>query len=255
MPASTPSATPALPGMIDARERVTGRVPYVMDVACRGCFTRSCCAAVPRMRGIVRVDRQPRTCAPGRRGGSHRRGHGRPRSDIRLLRAGLPRPAASWRSSKVRFVGEPVVAVAAVDVGHGAGGARPDRGRVRGAAGRLRRATRRWPTARRWSTRSRRVLGPTFADVILHAEAGTNLCNHFKLRKGDVEAGFAEASTHVFEDVFTSPPVQHVPLETHVCVAQVVGDHMTIWASTQIPYMRPLAAGRDVPAAASRRCA
>jgi CO/xanthine dehydrogenase Mo-binding subunit len=50
--------------------------------------------------------------------------------------------------------------------------------------------------------------GATFADVIVNAEGGTNICNHFKLRHGDIERGLAEAD-HVFEDVFTSPAVQH----------------------------------------------
>src|SRR5262249_54095778 len=30
----------------------------------------------------------------------------------------------------------------------------------------------------------------TFADIIVNREAGSNLCNYFKLRKGDVEQGF-----------------------------------------------------------------
>ena len=33
----------------------------------------------------------------------------------------------------------------------------------------------------------------TFADIILNLQEGTNLCNHFKLRKGDVEQGFRKA--------------------------------------------------------------
>ena len=33
--------------------------------------------------------------------------------------------------------------------------------------------------------------GPTFADIIMHTGANTNVCNYFKLRKGDVEQGFA----------------------------------------------------------------
>src|SRR4029077_7055943 len=78
--------------------------------------------------------------------------------------------------------------------------------------------------------------GPTFADVILHTGTGTNLCNQFRLRKGDIEQGFAEA-VHIFEDVFTSPAVQHVPLETHACVAEWRDGGIDIWASTQIPYM------------------
>ena len=72
--------------------------------------------------------------------------------------------------------------------------------------------------------------------MIVHAQAGTNVCNSFRLRKGDVERGLAEAD-HVFEDEFTSPPVQHVPLETHACVADVRDGRVTMWASTQIPYI------------------
>ncbi|HYH93433.1 MAG TPA: molybdopterin cofactor-binding domain-containing protein, partial [Candidatus Saccharimonadales bacterium] len=79
-------------------------------------------------------------------------------------------------------------------------------------------------------------LGATFADIIIDAEGGSNICNHFKLRKGDVERGFAEAD-HVFEDVLTSPQVQHVPLETHAVVAHMTGDGLTVWATTQIPFM------------------
>src|SRR5262249_456409 len=79
-------------------------------------------------------------------------------------------------------------------------------------------------------------VGQTFADVIVNPGVGTNVCNHFKLRKGDVDAGFA-ASAHVFEDVFTSPAVQHVPLETHCCVAKVQNGPVTVWATTHIPFV------------------
>jgi CO/xanthine dehydrogenase Mo-binding subunit len=76
----------------------------------------------------------------------------------------------------------------------------------------------------------------TFADVLLKPHADTNLCNSFRLRKGDVEAGFMRAD-HVFEDVFTSPPVQHVPLETHACIADVTSGHVTVWLGAQIPFI------------------
>jgi CO/xanthine dehydrogenase Mo-binding subunit len=72
--------------------------------------------------------------------------------------------------------------------------------------------------------------------VIIHAQAGTNICNQFRLRKGNVDEGFAR-SAHVFEDEFSSPAVQHVPLETHVAVASFTGGSLTIWSSTQIPYI------------------
>jgi len=75
-----------------------------------------------------------------------------------------------------------------------------------------------------------------FADVILHLDEGTNRCNHFKLRKGDVEEGFKQADL-VLEDVFRCPPVQHVPLEPHVTLAQVENGRVTVWAGTQTPHV------------------
>jgi len=73
------------------------------------------------------------------------------------------------------------------------------------------------------------------ADTILHTEEGTNRCNHFKLRKGDVEQGFREAD-QIFEHTFRSPPVQHVPLESHAAIAQVEAGRITLWAGTRTPH-------------------
>ncbi len=65
---------------------------------------------------------------------------------------------------------------------------------------------------------------------------GTNICNHTKIRRGDVERGFSEAD-EVYEDVYTTQYVQHCPLETHVGVAQVGSDGaVTMWSNSQAPY-------------------
>lgn len=77
----------------------------------------------------------------------------------------------------------------------------------------------------------------SFPDMILRPKAGTNICNHFKLRKGDIEVGFAEADL-VFEDTFYTPQCHHFTMEPHVCLAQVDGSkNVTIWSSTQTPYI------------------
>ncbi|HEX9662211.1 MAG TPA: xanthine dehydrogenase family protein molybdopterin-binding subunit [Candidatus Binatia bacterium] len=65
--------------------------------------------------------------------------------------------------------------------------------------------------------------------------AGTNLCYRFSYAKGDVEAGFKKAD-YVFEDVFTFPRVQHFSMEPHATVAHVEGDRITLWAGTQEPF-------------------
>ena len=77
-----------------------------------------------------------------------------------------------------------------------------------------------------------------FADLAeIKPVAGTNICTHFKLNRGDIEKGFAEAD-QVFEDTFTLPATQHSFLETHACIASVEpGGRVTVWATTQNPFV------------------
>jgi CO/xanthine dehydrogenase Mo-binding subunit len=77
-----------------------------------------------------------------------------------------------------------------------------------------------------------------FADLAeLKPVAGTNVCTHFKLRRGNIEKGFAE-SDRIFEDTFTLPATQHSFLETHACIASVEpGGRITVWATTQNPFV------------------
>ena len=79
-----------------------------------------------------------------------------------------------------------------------------------------------------------------FADLA-HVKAGqqSNICYHFKLRTGDVEKAFAEAD-QVFEDIFSSPPAQHVPMEPHVTLAYVdEHERLNVWTASQSPsYVR-----------------
>lgn len=65
---------------------------------------------------------------------------------------------------------------------------------------------------------------------------GTNISNHFKVRKGDTEAAFKKCTT-IVEKKFRVPHVQHVPIEPHIAVAQVEPDgDVTVWASSQSPF-------------------
>ena len=79
-----------------------------------------------------------------------------------------------------------------------------------------------------------------FADLA-HVKAGeqSNICYQFKLRVGDVEAAFA-AADRIFEDTFTSPPAQHMPMEPHVTLAYLdEHDRLNIWTASQSPsYVR-----------------
>ncbi len=67
-------------------------------------------------------------------------------------------------------------------------------------------------------------------------QAGTNISNWFKVRKGDMEQGWTEADL-IYEHKYRVPHIQHVPLETHVCVAQQdVNGKITLWSSSQSPF-------------------
>ncbi len=77
-----------------------------------------------------------------------------------------------------------------------------------------------------------------FADLAeIKPVEGTNVCTHFKLNRGDIQKGFAEAD-RIFEDTFTLPATQHSFLETHACIASVEpGGRITVWATTQNPFV------------------
>lgn len=77
----------------------------------------------------------------------------------------------------------------------------------------------------------------------------TNIANHFKLRKGDVERGFKEADV-ILENEFYQPQVQNVQMETHTSIGQWLPDgQINVWTSAQSPFAvrHLLSAGLNVP--------
>ena len=66
---------------------------------------------------------------------------------------------------------------------------------------------------------ARRVI-PGRTDITARSQAGTNIVHLFKQRKGNIAQGF-RGSGQIFENAFRSPPVNHAALEPHVVVAQV----------------------------------
>jgi nicotinate dehydrogenase subunit B len=53
--------------------------------------------------------------------------------------------------------------------------------------------------------------------------------------KGDMETGH-QLSERIFESEFHDPYVAHASVETHTALANLEGDKMTVWASTQTPF-------------------
>jgi len=86
------------------------------------------------------------------------------------------------------------------------------------------------------------------ASIIL-PQSGTNISNHYKIRKGDIEKGFKEAD-FVFENEFYVPHIQHSAIENHCAIAQADPEgKITVWAGCQSPYAvrRTLAVAFDMP--------
>src|SRR5438105_6121634 len=75
----------------------------------------------------------------------------------------------------------------------------------------------------------------TFADLKhLAGRRNTNVTLDYHLRRGDVEKGFAGAD-HIFEHVFRTQQVLHVPLESHASIAEPGPESLTIHTSSQTP--------------------
>ncbi len=66
---------------------------------------------------------------------------------------------------------------------------------------------------------------------------GSNICDTFKVRKGDVEQAFAAADV-IVENEYSTAPIQHVTIETHCSTVMVDRKgHLTCWTSAQSPFI------------------
>ncbi|MEU8248072.1 xanthine dehydrogenase family protein molybdopterin-binding subunit [Nonomuraea sp. NPDC048916] len=73
------------------------------------------------------------------------------------------------------------------------------------------------------------------ASLVHEAQAG-NVLATWTLRHGDADAAMAGADRH-YDDTYLSPPASHVPMEPHVALAQWTGDGVVILTSTQAPHV------------------
>ncbi len=67
-------------------------------------------------------------------------------------------------------------------------------------------------------------------------QPGTNISEHFKLRKGDAEAAWPQCAA-IVEGTFRLPQIQHVPIEPHVAVSLWESSgQVTLWTCSQSPF-------------------
>jgi CO/xanthine dehydrogenase Mo-binding subunit len=83
---------------------------------------------------------------------------------------------------------------------------------------------------------ARRSPTVTFIDMrSVHFETDSNVCSSYRVRQGDVEAGFA-AADEVLEDVYTVPTIQHGHIEPHAAIAYwEPSGRLVVHSATQNP--------------------
>lgn len=69
-----------------------------------------------------------------------------------------------------------------------------------------------------------------------HPTHRSNICDSFRLRKGDIEEGFKEADIIIEKD-YNTKGIQHTTMETHCTTAQFDGKGLKIYTSAQSPFM------------------
>jgi CO/xanthine dehydrogenase Mo-binding subunit len=120
--------------------------------------------------------------------------------------------------NKVRYVGEPVAAVAAEDL--------PT---AEEALASIHVDYEELPTV----TNIEAAIKP--GAPLVHEDKGSNIGTHEKVNRGDADDGFAQSDV-VAEDYFTFPMVYHYAMEPHSAIAHYDDSEITVWSSAQHPF-------------------
>jgi CO/xanthine dehydrogenase Mo-binding subunit len=119
---------------------------------------------------------------------------------------------------KVRYVGEPVAAVAATDLAT-----------AEEAASLIEVRYEELPAA--VGIEAARGVGAP----LIHENKADNICAHERVERGNVKEGLSQSDV-VVEDHFTFPMVYHYAMEPHAVIAHWHEDGITVWSSAQHPF-------------------
>lgn len=214
------------PLRIEAREKVTGRAMYTFDMELPGMLYAKCLHSPYAHAEIVSIDVSAAKALPGVKavltGDDIPYLLGLYMVDKRILARG-----------RVRYQGEAVVAVAAVD-----------EKTAEHALALVKVEYKQLPIVLT-------IDEALEAKVLVHEDINeleyikgvffpqpdSNIASWNKTIKGDIAKGFGEADV-VVENEMTLPPVAHVPMETHVAIAEAdpYSNQVKIWSSTQSPF-------------------
>ena len=197
---------------LDARDKVTGSAAYTGDIEVPGmAYGKLVPSAVPHAL-IKRIDASRARALPG----VYAVLTGAELIDMEQYYGSDKKDRPIVALEKVRFQGEPVAAVAAVD-----------EATAQEAADLVEVEYEELPLVMGMDE----AMSPDSATV-----HDSNLCHEYHYGWGDVDEGFARAN-HVFEDTFTFPMVYHYALEPHTCIAKYEPQGITVWSSAQHPFL------------------
>jgi CO/xanthine dehydrogenase Mo-binding subunit len=220
--------------MAESALRVTGRLPFAGDIQVPGMLHGKILRSPHAHARIVRIDASRAERLPGvvavltgadLDGGEIEPFYGPVRADRPLVAI-----------DRVRFAGEPVAAIVAVNADIATDALELIEVEYEPLASAI--------TAEAAAKRDAPVIHETiperayktFPDLVLQTDGGRNVCNYFRLRKGDVDAAMASADV-IVEGVFRTPAQQHGNLEPHVTVASIDSDGVDIWTSSAAPFV------------------
>ncbi len=222
----------ALP-RVDAHDKVTGRTAYTADLSLPGMATGAFVGSPYPHARILHVETSAAERVPGVYAVLTQ--DDLLGDDVDPYYGPILRDQPILAIGKTRFVGEPVVAVAAVSEEI----AQEAAALVAVTFEEIPAALDPHAAMAPGAPRVHEVLESTaaFADVQgITFDPSRNICNHTETRQGDPEAAFAECAL-VLEQTYRTPAIQGLPLEPHSCLAQVQpsGD-IAVWSTTQTPF-------------------
>jgi len=201
--------------LLDAEARVRGTLPYAANLSFPGMLHgRILRSPYPHAR-IVRVEAGEAAALPGVAAVVTRDDFG-PGGLQAVYGSGKDETVVAIE--RVRFVGEPVALVAA------------ETEEIAAAALELIRVEYQELPAVFDVSEAMQAGSP-----LLHPESPANLLGHAKLRRGDVEVGFAEAD-EIIEETYTSPLAQQAALEQQVAIGEWRQGQLRMWTATQSPF-------------------
>jgi len=211
---------------VEALEKVTGQATYTADLEFPGMLYAKCLYSPYARAEIVSIDVSQAKALPG----------------VKAILVGddIPYLVGLYMVDKrilargtVRYQGEPVVAVAAVD-----------EKTAELAVSKIKIEYKQLPSIQTIdeALEGKILVHEDINDLeyikgVFFPQPDSNIASWNKTIKGDIKKGFEEADL-IVENELTLPAVAHAPMETHVAIAQadIYTNKVKIWSSTQSPF-------------------